>query len=174
MVTSKEVYSKGDLPRQLLPCLHPCGEPLLTHAATGDPPTLAGSFGSVSCGASAPFLWVLAHARFCVCPPRLESLFPPVLWKSCSQIPLAFKVRFPLCWGPRLGSLTSGSEPSQQCENSFGATVLQFGGHPPGRHGMWCCHDCTPTILLQPLLCLWTWGIFFWWVPASSWWLFNS
>ena len=28
----------------------------------------------------------------CVCPPRVESLFPPVLLKSCNQIPLAFKV----------------------------------------------------------------------------------
>ena len=26
---------------------------------------------------------------------RLESLFPSVLWKSCKQIPLAFKARFP-------------------------------------------------------------------------------
>ena len=35
------------------------------------------------------------HARFCLCPPRLKYLFPLVLWKSCNQIPLAFKVRFP-------------------------------------------------------------------------------
>ena len=54
--------------------------------------------------------WVLVFARFCLYPPRLESLCPPVLWKSCNQIPLAFKVRFPeasqsFCWVPRLGSL---------------------------------------------------------------------
>ena len=30
--------------------------------------------------------------RFCLCPPRPESLVPPVLWKSCNQIPLDFKV----------------------------------------------------------------------------------
>ena len=30
-----------------------------------------------------------------MCPPRVESLFPQVLWKSCNQIILAFKVRFP-------------------------------------------------------------------------------
>ena len=30
-----------------------------------------------------------------MCPPRLQSLFPPGLWKSCNQIPLAFKVRSP-------------------------------------------------------------------------------
>ena len=67
---------------------------LCTHASTGDPLTLAGSFGLVSCWVTAPFLWVLVHTRFCSCPPRLEPLFPPVLWKSCNQIPLAFKVRF--------------------------------------------------------------------------------
>ena len=80
-------------------------------ASTGDSPILAGGFGSVSCGVIALFLWVLVQARVCLCPPRLGSLFPPVLWKSYNQIPLAFKVRFPgdsqsLCWIPRLGSLT--------------------------------------------------------------------
>ena len=33
---------------------HCCGEPLLTHASTGDSPTLGGGFGSVSYGLSAP------------------------------------------------------------------------------------------------------------------------
>ena len=40
-------------------------------------------------------IWVLVHTRFCLCPPRMESLFQPVLGKSCNQIPLTFKVRFP-------------------------------------------------------------------------------
>ena len=77
-------------------CLH--GDPLLTHmthTSTGDPLTLAGRSGSVSCGVTAPFPWVLVHARFCLCPPRVVSLFSPVLWKSWNQIPLALKVRFP-------------------------------------------------------------------------------
>lgn len=35
--------------------------------------------------------------------------------------------------------------------------------NPQGLHSMW------------PLLCLWTWNIFFWWVPVASCpWLFNS
>ena len=35
-------------------------------------------------------------------------------------------------------------------------------GHPPGRYRIWFYHDCTPpTTSLQLLLCLWTWGIFF-------------
>ena len=112
-------------------CPYPCGEPLLTHVSTGDPPTLAGRFGSVFCGVTAPFLWVLVHTRFRLCPPRLESLLPPVPWKTYDQIPLAFKVRFPgdsqtLCLIPRLGSLIWGSELSQQWENFFGIIVLQF------------------------------------------------
>ena len=88
---------------------------------TGDAPALAGIFGSVSCGVTAPFLWVLVCRRPCWCAPRLESLFPPVLWKSYNQIPLALKARFPgdsqsQCQIPRLGSLMWGSEPSQQWE----------------------------------------------------------
>ena len=82
----------------------PCGKPLLIHASTGDPPILAGGFGWVFCEVTAPFLMVLVH-RFCLYSPRLETLFPSVLWKSYNQIPLAFKVRFPgnsqsLCWSP--------------------------------------------------------------------------
>ena len=57
--------------------------------------TSVSCFGSVSCGVTTAFPWVLVHARFCLCPLRLESLFSPVLWKSYNQILLAFKVRFP-------------------------------------------------------------------------------
>ena len=156
-------------------CLY--GEPLLTHASTGDPPTLAGSFGWVSCGVTAPFLLVLVHIRFCLYSPRLETLFPSVLWKSYNQIPLAFKETEnsqSLCWIPRLGSLTWGSAPSQQWENSFCIIVLQLMGHQPGRCRIRFHRGCAPSISLR-LLCLWTWDIFLWWVPASSCqWLFNS
>ena len=67
--------------------------------------SLASSFDSVSFGVTDPFLWDLVNARFCLCPPRLEAIFTQVLWKSCNQIPLAFKIRFPgnsqsLCWVP--------------------------------------------------------------------------
>ena len=53
----------------------------------------------------------LGACKFYFCPLRLECLFPLVLWKSCNQILLAFKVRFPgdsqsLCQIPRLGRLT--------------------------------------------------------------------
>ena len=74
------------MPSETFP--HPCGEPLLTHTSRGDPAALVGSFGSVLCGVPASFLWVLVHAKFCLYPSILESLFPPILWyffviKSC-------------------------------------------------------------------------------------------
>ena len=40
--------------------------------------TLPGKSGSVSCGATAPFSWVLVHTTFCLCPPRG---YFPVLYK---------------------------------------------------------------------------------------------
>ena len=106
------------------------------------------------------------HTLLCVCPPRVESLFPPVLSKSCNQIPLAFKVCFSgnsssLCWTPRLGRLTWGWEPSLQWVDFCGIIVLQFVSQPPSGYGIWFYCDCAPpTISLRLLLCLWMWGIF--------------
>ena len=107
------------------------------------------------------------HTLLCVCPPRVESLFPPVLSKSWNQILLAFKVLFSgnsssCCQTPRLGSLMSGSEPLLQWVDFCGISVLQFVGHPPSSYGIWLYCDCTPpSISLQLLLCLWIWCIFF-------------
>ena len=62
--------------------------------------------GSVSCGVTAPFPWVLVHTSFCLCPPSV--CFPSSEFSN--QIPLASKVKFPrrsqsLCQIPRLGNL---------------------------------------------------------------------
>ena len=110
--------------------------------------------------------WVPMCTLLCVCPPRVESLFPPVLSESCNQIPLAFKVWFSrnsssCCWTPRLGSLTWGSETSFQLVDFCGISVLQFVSHPPSSYGIWFYCDCAPpTISLWLLLCLWMQGIF--------------
>ena len=136
-------------------------------ASAGDPPRLAGRCGSVSYGVTASSPWVLMHTLPCVCPPRVECLFPPVLSKSCNQIPLAFKVWFSgnsssRFQTPRLGSLTWGSEPSLQWMDFCGIIVLQFVSHPHNGYGIWFYCDCTPpTISLQLPLCLWMWGVFF-------------
>ena len=106
------------------------------------------------------------HTTFCM-PSRVESLFPPVLSKSCNQIPLAFKVWFSRnssshCQTPRFGSLMWGSEPSLQWVDFCGISVLQFVSHPPSSYGIWFYCDCDlPTISLWLLLCVWMWGIFF-------------
>ena len=113
------------------------------------------------------FPWVPMCTLICVCPLRVESLFPPVLSKSCNQIPLDFKVWFSrnsssCCWTPRLGSLTWGSEPSLQRVAFCGISVLQCVSHPPTSYGIWFYCDCVPlTVSLWFLLCLWMWGIFF-------------
>ena len=44
---------------------------LATHTSTRDSWTLTGKCGSVSCGVTAPFSWVLVCTRFCLCPPRV-------------------------------------------------------------------------------------------------------
>ena len=53
---------------QKAPCMHCrtqcpriCRRPLLTHASTRDSWTLTGKSGSVFCGVTAPFSWVLVH-----------------------------------------------------------------------------------------------------------------
>ena len=117
------------------------------------------------------------HTKFCLCPPILESLFPLVLWKSCSQFPLAFKPRFPgdsqsLCQIPSLGSLMWDPKHSQQLGNIFGINVLLLVSHPSSGYEIWFYHDSAlplPTISLWFLLCLWMWDIFFWGGGVQFW-----
>ena len=90
----------------------------------------------------------------CVCLPRVESLFPPVLLKSCNQIPVAFKVWFSRnssfrCQTPRLGSLTWGSEPSLQWVEFCGINFLQSVSHPPSSYEIWLYCDCSPPTISQ-------------------------
>ena len=81
--------------------------------------------------------WVLVSTRPCVHSPRVEFLFPPVLWRSCTQPLLVFKARCsrgpsPQCQTPRVGSLIWGSELSLLWENFCDTIVIQFMGCPPG------------------------------------------
>ena len=118
--------------------------PVVSHshtlASAGDLPTLVGRSDSVSYGVTASSPWVLMYTLLSVCPPRVESLFLPVLLKSCNQIPLTFKVWFSgnsssHCWTPTLGSLTWGSEPSLQWVDYCGIIVLKFVSHHPAVMG---------------------------------------
>ena len=150
VVTSRRVYAKGDLPRMLLPVPSPRQGPADPHLHRR-PSDTSRSLGSTSCWATALFFWVLVPARFCL---TLQDKFMfapgfPVLWKSCNQISLAFKVRFPgdsqsLCQIPRLGSLTWCSKPSQQWGNFSVIIVLQIVGHPPSGYRIWFYRDFNP------------------------------
>ena len=55
-------------------CPQPCSWPLLTHASGRDSWTFTGKSGSVSCGVTAPFSWVLVTQHFIFV--SSESLFP--------------------------------------------------------------------------------------------------
>ena len=50
-----------------------CSRPSPTHTSAGDSWTLTGKSGSVSCGVTAPFSWVLVQIMFCLCLPRVCS-----------------------------------------------------------------------------------------------------
>ena len=157
MATTKRAYSSTHLPGLLLPAS------LAPRQPTANPYVCRRRIdrsGSASCRVTYPFPWVLVHTRFCLCPLRAESLFPPVLCKSCNQVLLAFKVKSP-------------GDSQSLC---FGITVLQFVGCPPSSYGIWFYHDCTPPIISLPfLLCPWTWDMFFCCVPVPfCHWLFSS
>ena len=181
MVISKRAYTKGHLPGLLLPVPPSQGEPLVLHASDGDPPTLAGRFGSVSCGVTAPFSWVLVHARFCLWLPIVQSLFLPVLWKSCSQIPLAFKVRLHDDSSPFAGSGSwEALHGAQNLHSSVRTYLVLLFSSLWDTHavGMW--FDFIVIALLPPSCCHFSFvfgcGVYFFWsVPASfCLWLFNS
>ena len=53
----------------------------VTHASAGDSWALLGKPGSVSCGVTAPFSWVLVHTGFCLCPPRVYFLVLYKFWQ---------------------------------------------------------------------------------------------
>ena len=63
---------------QKIPCTHcynqcpqPFSRPLPTHTSARDSWTLRVKSGSVSCGLTVPFSWVLVCTKFCLCPPRV-------------------------------------------------------------------------------------------------------
>ena len=57
-------------------CPWSCSIPLSTHSSAGNSSTLTGKSGSVSCGVTALFSWVLGHTKFCLCLPRVCFLSP--------------------------------------------------------------------------------------------------
>ena len=117
MATPKRAHVKGLLPELLLAVPLSLQQTTTDPCLTGDTPIQAGVSGSVYYEVTLPYPSVLIHTRFCLCPRRVEPLFPLVLWRSCNWILLAFKVRSPgnfysLCQILRFETLIWGSESS--------------------------------------------------------------
>ena len=146
-------------------CPCPCGKPLLTHASTGDPPTLAGRSGLVSCRITPPFPWVLVCTRpGYVCALQEWSL---CFHQSCNQIQLTFKVIFPGDFSPFDGS--SG------CEAWRGSQSLHNSGRPSLvllLSSLWVIYPVGVgfgfIMIAASPLSLNVGSLFFWWVPTSS------
>ena len=159
---------RGFTPWETFPdwCPCSCGELLLNHTSTGDCPTPAGSFGSVFCGVTAPFFWVLVSQGFvCVLQDwslcflqSCESLVIISLWLSRS-VSLGSPSH---CGTPKLGCLMWGSEPLPSRRSSL-VLLFPICGSPTWWVWIWLYHDCAPhAVSLTSLLCLWIWGIIFW------------
>ena len=75
------------------------------------PQTLTGRSGSVSCGVTAPFPWILVHTRFCFFSPRVPAFPSPVEFLESNlsvpqcQIPWGFPVPLP---NPQVGKSDEG------------------------------------------------------------------
>ena len=81
-------------------CLWPCSRPLLTLVSARDSWSLTEKSGSVSCGDTLPFSWLVVSTRFCLHPPWVYLPSPVEVLKSNStglqsQIPWGFSVPFP-------------------------------------------------------------------------------
>ena len=111
------------------------------------PASLGASPGSALGLTQAPFKllllpWVPEHVGSCVCPLRVESLFPtenPLLWVS-RKAPLAFKtIRFrglsSLSRTPGLGSPMWGSDPTFLGQNLCNCDYSPVCGSPTRGYG---------------------------------------
>ena len=111
-----------------------------TPISPGDPPRLIGRFSPGSYEVTV-LCWIPVYVKTFVHPPIVESLFPPVLWCSCTPPPLVFKAK---CFGDSssyshtlmLGNLMWGSGLSFLWENLCDMIFFQFMGLPPSGYGI--------------------------------------
>ena len=134
------------------PCLH-C-EPQPTLSPSGDPPRPADRADPGSYRVTA-LLRVPLHVETLCTHALIESLFPPILWSSCTQAPLVFKAKYSggsssQCQTPRQGSLTWSSELLQ--ENLCNINIFLFVGCTPSRDGTWLYHKSIPPTILWHIL----------------------
>ena len=166
MATSKSVHAKVDLPGLLLPVPPSLqGAPVHPHFCRR-PSNPSRWFWFSLLWHLCSFLLGLGEHKILFVPSKTGVSVPPVLWKSCNQIPLAFHARFPrdfqsLCQiqagkpDVKFTAFTRGGN-LNKWEDFFGVIVLQFVGHLHCQYGIWFYRDCAPPPILLQLLCLWT------------------
>ena len=137
--------------------------PTMSHSQPhfpGDPPKPEGRSAPDSYGVTA-LPWVPVHVKSCVLPPRVESLFSPVLWSSCTQSSAGLQSQ--MLWGLLLlmpdsqaGEPSVGLKILNLWENLFDIIIFQFVSHPPSGYRIWLyCKSTLPPLSLWLLLCLW-------------------
>ena len=132
-------------------CPQPCSRPLLTHAFAGDSRIPTGKSGSVSCGVTVPFSWVLVH-KVLLCPPRV---YFPVL---CKFWQVYGGVNGDLLQADLRQTHTQSPCPCGRplpTHTSTGDAQTQFCLSLCGVPGSWCSES-----LFEPSECLWQeWGL---------------
>ena len=114
-------------------CHPPWSRLLPNHASTKGFWTLTGMSGTVSCGVTAPFSWILVHTRFCLCSPRV--CFPSHVSSGSSIVGLmAHLLQEGLC---HTQSPCPCNSPLLTC-TSAGDTQTQFWLSLYGISGSWC------------------------------------
>ena len=113
MATSRE-RQLLNIPESFAFNVLPSQQATFTPVFPGCPPRTAVRFDPDSYGDFA-LPWDPVHVKVCVHLLRMGSPFPPVLWSSCTQAPLAFNARcsggsFSQCQIPTRGSLMWDSE----------------------------------------------------------------
>ena len=107
----------GDLP-QKTPCMHcyspcpqSCSRPPPTHTFTRDSWTPTGKSGTVSCGITAPFSWVLVHKALFL---PSKGLFPQSCVSSGSSM---------------VGLMSTSSKRAYAIPRSISSSVIPFSSH---------------------------------------------
>ena len=132
-------------------CPQLCSRPPPTHTFTRDSWTPTGKSGTVSCGVTAPFSWVLVH-KVLLCPPR--DYFPVLykFWQFYGGVN-GDLLQEGLCHTHSQSSCPCGSPPLT-C-TSPGDAQTQFCFSLCGVPGSWCTQG-----LLEPSERLWReWGL---------------